>query len=67
MKNPLSTQDLELIFKRFWRKDPARESGHHSGIGLSLVKSYADLMGLEVSASISGDLFRILLSRIKIA
>ncbi len=67
MKNPLSDQDLELIFKRFWRKDPARESGNHSGIGLSLVKSYADLMDLEVSASISGDMFRILLSRIKIA
>ena len=67
MKNPLSNQDLELIFKRFWRKDPARESGTHSGIGLSLVKSYADLMGLEVSASISGDMFRIQLSHIKLA
>lgn len=67
MKNPLSTEDLDLIFKRFWCKDPARESGNHSGIGLSLVKSYADLMHLEVSASISDGMFRILLSHMKIA
>jgi two-component system sensor histidine kinase QseC len=62
MANPLSSTDLEMIFNRFWRKDLARETGRHAGIGLSLVKSYVGLMGLEVRASISDNLFRIRLA-----
>ena len=67
MADPLSTKDLDFIFKRFWRKDVARESGRHAGIGLSLVKSYIELMGLDVHAKISGSRFCLVLSGIKIA
>lgn len=63
----LEQQDLPMIFKRFWRKDAARETGRHAGIGLSLVKSFVDLLKLEVSAEIAQDQFRIRLSRIAIA
>ncbi len=66
MLDPLSTADLEMIFKRFWRKDSARQSGGHAGIGLSLVKIYADLMKLELNTSIlEGERFLIILSNIK--
>ncbi len=52
MREPLSPRDLERIFDRFWRKDSARETGRHAGIGLSLVKAYAGLTGLEIGAQI---------------
>ena len=66
MLDPLSNQDIDMIFNRFWRKDAARESGSHAGIGLSLVKSYASIMSLDVNASITenGE-FNIRLSNIK--
>jgi signal transduction histidine kinase len=67
MEDPLSAQDLDLIFKRFWRKDAARETGRHAGIGLSLVKSYVDLMDLKVHATISDNNFCISLSGLKVA
>lgn len=67
MEDPLSTSDLENVFKRFWRKDSAREAGRHAGIGLSLVKSYVDLMQLEVQVAVTGDRFCIVLSGMKIA
>ncbi|MCG6888285.1 MAG: hypothetical protein LJE92_01745 [Gammaproteobacteria bacterium] len=65
MAVPLGEQDLPMIFKRLWRKDTSRATGRHAGIGLSLVKSFADLMNLEVNASISRDLFHLRLSRIR--
>jgi two-component system sensor histidine kinase QseC len=42
---------LPRIFDRFFRADPARagERGH-AGIGLSLVKSLADVLGMRVTA-----------------
>ena len=67
MKDPLSTADLEDIFKRFWRKDSAREAGRHAGIGLSLVKSYVDLMQLDVQVTTTNNRFCIVLRGIKIA
>jgi signal transduction histidine kinase len=68
MEEPLSSENLDMIFKRFWRKDAARKTGRHAGIGLSLVKSYVKLMDLDVHASISDDnKFRITLSRLEIA
>jgi len=71
IKNPmlhcLSSSDLTRIFDRFWRKDAARTDGEHVGIGLSLVKSYAACLNMEVVASITGDnMFNIRLSNIKI-
>lgn len=66
MEEPLSTTDMELVFKRFWRRDSARESGQHAGIGLSLVRSYVECMEIEVNASITADgYFAMRLSKIK--
>jgi len=63
----LSIDDIGHIFERFWRKDLARTSGKHVGIGLALVKSYADCLGLSVVASIGVDSkFCIRLSNIKL-
>ncbi|MCP4765680.1 MAG: hypothetical protein GY875_05355 [Gammaproteobacteria bacterium] len=65
MSDPLTEQDLEIIFKRFWRKDSARETGRHAGIGLALVKSYVDLMGLDLKVSVSNETLLIDLSAIR--
>ena len=71
IKNPmldcLSSSDLSHIFDRFWRKDPARTTGGHAGIGLSLVKSYTECLNMIVKVSIVDDnMFTIRLSNIKI-
>jgi hypothetical protein len=55
------------MFQRFWRKDPARKSGEHAGIGLSLLKSYANHMNLQVQTSIAGNLFGISIAGLKLA
>ena len=71
IKNPmidcLSKADLSHIFDRFWRKDSARTTGEHAGIGLALVKSYSSCLNMGVDASVSDDnIFKIRLSNIKI-
>ena len=71
IKNPmiqtLSADDLNHIFERFWRKDLARTSGKHIGIGLALVKSYANHLGLKVKASVDqNNKFCIKVSNIKL-
>lgn len=43
----LTTQDLDRMGDRFWRKDTGHsaESQTHSGLGLALVSAYAQLLG----------------------
>jgi len=48
---PLSEEELENIFKRFYRGDEAREGGRHWGVGLSLVHSIAGLLGIQIEAT----------------
>ena len=67
MSIPLTAEDIENVFQRFWRKDTARETGRHAGIGLSLVKSYADLMGIGIDAWVLDEHFHIALSRIRVS
>ncbi|MHC4577615.1 MAG: sensor histidine kinase [Planctomycetota bacterium] len=45
---PLSAADLERLAEPFWRKDEARSSAEHAGLGLSVVSALAMLLGLEV-------------------
>jgi len=42
----VSAEQREQIFERFFRADPSRHADTpHAGLGLSIVKSYVDLMG----------------------
>lgn len=49
----LKSDDLPHLFERFWRKDPARSSSLHSGLGLALAKAYAAVLGLELRAELT--------------
>jgi len=51
----LAREDLEHVFERFWRKDTARTGGSHVGLGLSLVQSLADMLGLGVTVDLSDE------------
>jgi len=46
----LPATELERIFQRFVRLDPARPVGAHHGIGLALVRALCGHLGLSVSA-----------------
>lgn len=50
----LETDDVERMFERFWRKDPARSSGTHSGLGLALSLSLVRLLGGTLKATLIG-------------
>ena len=60
----LSARDMPYIFDRLWRKDESRSSGMHAGLGMSLIKSYAELLRLNVVAELSESrLFTIIITR----
>ena len=60
----LEPQDLTAMFDRFWRKDEARAGGRNVGLGLSLVRALADLLGIEIATRLEPDkTFRLTLSR----
>ena len=48
----LTAADLPHVFEPFWRKDPARTSGEHSGLGLPLVQAFARVLGNAISVSL---------------
>lgn len=55
----LEEEDLAVMFDRFWRKDGARSCGSSAGLGLSLVRAFSHVLGLEVSASLEAGTYRI--------
>lgn len=52
----LEHADIEHIFERLWRKNKSRTVSLHSGLGLSLVKSHAELLNLRSSATLQEDM-----------
>ena len=67
--NQLEPDDLKYLFERLWRKEQARSSSHHAGLGLSLVQVYAQLLGLSIEVALDTQatplaLFKITLSKI---
>ncbi|HAT4519079.1 heavy metal sensor histidine kinase [Serratia marcescens] len=51
---PIAAAQLEKLFDRFYRADPARSAGSHaSGLGLSIVRAIMTLHGGEVRAQCS--------------
>lgn len=58
--NGLTMRDIEKLFQPFWRKDESRSDSSHSGLGLSLVASYAGLLNIGFEADLpSQDQFQI--------
>ena len=48
----LRPEDLPHLFQRFWRKDTARSTPEHSGLGLSLARAFADALGMNLRAEL---------------
>ncbi len=51
----LEPADVPSLFERFWRKETSRASSAHSGLGLPLAKSFAELLGFELRAALKGN------------
>lgn len=49
----LEPDDIGHFFEPFWRKDASRTDGSHSGLGLTLVRAYAELLGGSVTAALT--------------
>lgn len=67
LRNPtesLHPGDLPHVFERFWRKKHlGSDDGHHSGLGLSIVRAFADVLGMDVQvALVPGNVFEVGLS-----
>ena len=54
----LIDSDLDHLFEPFWRKDAARSSGQHVGLGLALTRTYCDAMRapINVGRTLTGQL-----------
>ena len=48
----LAPEDVPHLFDRFWRKDQARSSADHSGLGLALARAYSDSLGMKLEAKL---------------
>jgi len=42
------------LFERFWRKDAARSSPDHCGLGLAVSRAFARQLGCCLDASLNG-------------
>ncbi|CAN5392825.1 hypothetical protein BH10PLA1_BH10PLA1_17680 [soil metagenome] len=51
----LNADDVKHLFEAFWRKDGARSSDQHSGLGLSIVAEYARHLGIAVTPRLLAD------------
>lgn len=49
----LGPDDVPRLFERFWRKDASRTGYGHAGLGLSLAKSLASLLGDDLTGSLT--------------
>ena len=49
----ISAEDLDKMFERLWQKRHSSKLQGNSGLGLMLVKSYADLLGLKIETDLS--------------
>ncbi len=50
--NSLGATDLPLLAEPFWRKDAARTDSSNSGLGLTLVATYAKLLDVQFTTSL---------------
>lgn len=62
----LTTDDLANMFDPLWRKSKSRSSSINSGLGLSLVKAYVDLLKLTLTTELTDDrIFHISIEKIQ--
>ncbi len=54
----LAPADVDMMFEPFWRKQGSHTDRSHSGLGLTLSKGFANLLGFTLDASLlrSGDI-----------
>ncbi len=50
----LDPADVAQFFERFWRKEAARTTSGHFGLGLALCRGFAGAMGWQISAAMDG-------------
>lgn len=56
----ISEHDVSMMFDPFWRSDESRTDTAHKGLGLSIVRSVCDLVGMTCTANlVSGSVLRI--------
>lgn len=48
----LEEDDLDVMFDRFWRKDPARTGALNVGLGLTLVRSLVERLGIGLRTNL---------------
>lgn len=48
----LTPKDVTHLFERLWRADKSRAHGQHAGLGLSIAKRCADLLGFSLTAQL---------------
>jgi two-component system sensor histidine kinase QseC len=49
----LTDDDVTKLFERFWRRDAARSSSEHSGLGLSLARAFAAALEFDLTADLT--------------
>jgi len=49
----LRPEDLPRLFDRFWRRSDSRTDNEHSGLGLSIARAFAQLIGAELTATLA--------------
>jgi signal transduction histidine kinase len=54
----LGPEEVERLFEPFWRADSARSDRSHRGLGLWIVATLAERIGMEVRADLVGDTLR---------
>jgi signal transduction histidine kinase len=55
----LTEDDLPMLFESLWRKDEARTSEFHVGLGLSIVQAYEERLGIELGVFLQNGEFTI--------
>ena len=54
----LAPEEVASLFERYWRKDQVRGDSNHVGLGLTLAKECADVVGLSLTAELKGNKIR---------
>lgn len=62
VNNNLQQSDLPIMFDRLWRKDISRTSNKNYGLGLALVKLYAEQLQMNIDTQLIDSKFTITLS-----